>query len=560
MVMWDGNIDEKEPNPYNVGYHEDVKFQEQMKDYFPELVAHIDSSYRTLTDRAHRGIIGFSMGGFMSLFIAGKYPDSVCAAVSLEGSPEFFVGWPGNQTLYPIRYTFANLQDAAVYIRNGNTDILYYLNEEVHAGADWEGKKLVYETFPGGHSIDSPGETRVFEKAMKFVSDAFSKKWPAPANWSHYDLYPDFGLWGYEVHSDKKEPGTIFLKNVGQKGFGLFTHRWLPDGPPVTQLHISVSTAPVYLPGKLYGIAKLAAGSDTVMLSKLRSDSKGRLLVGFNGGEGGQIGIFDEDSRPELVVRDYSLKGKGNGSGRYLHIGRNNRLALRLFNRGGEKGLPLLMQITLSASDSSIKILNPVRLVRTLAGQRILDLPPFDISCYKQAPPHAEPPDIKFSVAICSAAASPVSGQQLRGKALPEKGGENVFHDDLNVPVWFNAPSFDSLRIDDGVAVRDSAWGHGNADGVADAGERIMLYQGSHRLRLYTEDPWVEGRSERLADEVIPARWPDGYTFSSIIKIAPGCPDGHPIEFLSSYETKSFNPIERKLHWGRVRLVVRHKD
>ena len=75
--MWDGNIDTTEPRPYNTGNHEHVKYRVQMKDYFPELVEHIDSSYRTLPDRQHRGIIGFSMGGFMSFFLAGKYPDKV---------------------------------------------------------------------------------------------------------------------------------------------------------------------------------------------------------------------------------------------------------------------------------------------------------------------------------------------------------------------------------------------------------------------------------------------------------------------------------------------------
>ena len=34
--------------------------------YFQELVAHIDSSYRTLTDRRHRATCGLSMGGFRS--------------------------------------------------------------------------------------------------------------------------------------------------------------------------------------------------------------------------------------------------------------------------------------------------------------------------------------------------------------------------------------------------------------------------------------------------------------------------------------------------------------
>ena len=59
--------------------------------------------------------------------------------------------------------------------------------------------------------------------------------------------------------------------------------------------------------------------------------------------------------------------------------------------------------------------------------------------------------------------------------------------------------------------------------------------------------------------DAIPAFWPDGYTLSSIIHIAPDCPDGHRIECMASYETKSYNPIERKVTWGKVRITV-HKN
>jgi hypothetical protein len=78
----------------------------------------------------------------------------------------------------------------------------------------------------------------------------------------------------------------------------------------------------------------------------------------------------------------------------------------------------------------------------------------------------------------------------------------------------------------------------------------------SARLRLYTDDPHVQTSQERLVDEVLPARWPDGFTLSSIIKISDDCPAGHEIECLASYETKTHMPIERKVTWGMVRIKV----
>jgi len=263
LVMWDGNIDTTEPRPYNVGYHNDIKFEMQEKDYFPELVSHIDSSYRTLSDRQHRGIIGFSMGGFMSFFLAGKYPDKINAAVSLAGSPEFFVGYPDNHTLYPVRYTFKNLSDVKIRMHNGDSDILYYLNDEVKEGAKWEGIKLDYWKFHGGHMVDKTGETIVFEKAMKFITDAFSEPSECKPGWSHYDLYPAFTVWNYEIKTGKKEPGYLFMKKVDKTGFGFYTRRWLPLGPPLPLDSIFIKTAPLYDAGKEYHVVTYQSNTGT---------------------------------------------------------------------------------------------------------------------------------------------------------------------------------------------------------------------------------------------------------------------------------------------------------
>jgi len=548
LVMWDGNIEGAEPNPYNIGNREDVKYRVQMKDYFPELVAHIDSSCRTLADRDHRGIIGFSMGGFMSLFLAGEDPGKVCATVSLAGSPELFIGYPTQMTLYPIRYSFKNLQDVDTRMHNGDTDILHYLNEEVRAGALWEGKKIDYWTFRGGHRIDLPGETKVFDTAMRFVTEAFKKDHPAPKAWSHYDLYPDFKVWGYEVESDKKEPGFLFLKNVTKEGFGLYTHRWLPSGPALADLRCKVTTGPVYTPGRIYEFVKYAVDSDKYTSGQVRSDAKGQITMELDGG-GYEVGITDASAKedhgtspgiPGYAVIGYEIDA-GTGlvphtrDGSYLHKGRN-KLSIRLFRRDGGTAEGGSVRISLSTTDSAVHIMDSSQTVKTLPGARQLTSG-WEIDCSRTAPPHGEPAEIKFI---------------LRTEA-------SSFKDDLDIPVWYEAPLFDSIRVDDGIKVRDSIFGKGNANGLADAGENILLYQGSHRLRLYTEDRWVLKKQERLADESLPAIWPDGVTFSSVIRIDPRCPDGYPIEFLGSYETKTFNPIERKLHWGRFRVVVHKK-
>ncbi|HEX5153276.1 MAG TPA: alpha/beta fold hydrolase [Parafilimonas sp.] len=543
LVMADGNIDTLEPRPYNVGDHNDIKFQVQMKDYFPELIDHIDAVYRTIAERAHRAIMGFSMGGFISFYLAGKYPDKVSAAVSFAGSPEFFAGYPDNHSLYPVRYAFNNLRQVNLVLRNGSLDILYYLNEEVRAGALWdEAVNFQYWKFPGPHMIDEPGETKVYEEGVKFIAHTFDSISSLPGkvtqNWSHYDLYKTFTVWDYQVESNKTEPGFIYLKNVDKKGFGFYTNRWLPEGPSFKSVEADIITAPIYDSDKNYNVLNYNKSNKKITMNKVQADGEGRIKLHLKKGDH-EMGIFTPADGSEFILSDYTISFKQDSAkkSRYLRNIQNNLLTVQLLNRGGENNIPGKLKMKITSVDSSVRIRDSTVTVKVLSGQRIITLPSISVSCSKKPPLHAEPSDVRFHVEI--------------------NASGTISHDEFTVPVFFDAPQFDSIRIDDGILIRDSAYGKGNADGTINSGEKIMLYHGNYnRLRLYTDDPYVISEEERLADEIIPARWPDGYTLSSVIKISPGCPNNHEIEFLASYETKAFNPIERLVHWGRVKIKV----
>ncbi len=534
LVMWDGNIEESEPRPYNIGYHKDIKYQVQMKDYFPELVSYIDSNYRTLDDRNHRGIIGFSMGGIMSFYLAGKYPDKVCAAVNLAGTPEFYIGYPDNHTLYPVRYTFKNLMDVDTRQQGGDSDILVYLNEEVKKGAEWEGNPYEFWGFHGGHMVDPPGETRAFEMAMSFVAKSFQKVHKNPDRWSHYDLYDAFDVWGYSVASNKKVPGYIYMKNVDKSGFGFYTQQWLPDGPPVSNVKANITTAPIYVPGAAYNILAFSnADKDTLIHYRVACRYDKRLTF-QDIGNGWEYGIYTDLDAPELIALDYEVKNHG----RYLVSNQRNQLSIRLFNRAGEIRDVQKLVVTLKTADSAITIHESVVNATVNPLQRIIQVPSFDIACTKLPPAHGEPFQVKFKITVQSVT--------------------DTYQDEVVVPVLFDAPLFTEIKIDDGVIIRDKAYGNGNANGIAEAGEHVMLYNGDHRLRLYTDDPWVIAADEKLADEQIPSVWEDSYALSSIVEISKDCPDGHVIEFSGDYETNTYNPIERNLHWGKIRITVSH--
>lgn len=59
-----------------------------------DLVRHVDSTYRTRADRAHRAIAGLSMGGYGAVDLALEYPAVWSAAASHSGTLQLLYGGP----------------------------------------------------------------------------------------------------------------------------------------------------------------------------------------------------------------------------------------------------------------------------------------------------------------------------------------------------------------------------------------------------------------------------------------------------------------------------------
>ena len=67
-----------------------------------DLVAHVDSTYRTIADRSHRGIAGLSMGGYGAVSLALGYPDVFAAAASHSGVLSPLLGIPHDGLPTPV--------------------------------------------------------------------------------------------------------------------------------------------------------------------------------------------------------------------------------------------------------------------------------------------------------------------------------------------------------------------------------------------------------------------------------------------------------------------------
>jgi enterochelin esterase-like enzyme len=525
IVSWNGRSVDADKRPYNIGFHSNINYETQFKDYFPEFVRHIDANYRTLADRANRAIIGHSMGGIMSFFMAGKYPHMVGTAVNSKGSPEFFIGYPDNHTLYCVRYMFKNLHGVNLRFHNSTTGELVYLNNEVHAGALQEGNLAYeYQVYEGGHSL-MPLE---LNDAFQFVLASFQKPLPRPERWHHADLYADFEIWGYEVESNLDEPGYIEMKGVTKGGMGITTRKWQPDGWTIPGVRINVKTPPVYEPNATYTLLDFNETQDSGELLGLESDGEGRIAFSVNH-ERHQIGIYKKEDPAEIVY----LAHKVNDRDIFLDHKKTCELKLRLLNRGGS--ISKNLKIEISCSNKDVAIDNPeIEIGALLPGEPVWIDPGFKITASNRPPSDGAPFRLKFHLSISDK--------------------KNTWEDEFEAPVMYDVPEFTNLGIDDGDS---EIFGMGNGNNIAEPGESILVYEVSHvphRTRLYYDDPYID--NERIHVDLQPDKWGDGYAVSSVIHISEDCPMGHKIKFLANYEVKEWKTIKRNVTWGTFTITI----
>ncbi|MEO8764338.1 MAG: alpha/beta hydrolase-fold protein [Ginsengibacter sp.] len=527
LVAWNGRSIQSDMRPYNAGYHSNIKYEVQFKDYFVEFVTHIDSTYRTIADRSHRALMGHSMGGFMSFFLAGKFPQMIGTAVSMKGSSEFFVGHPGNHTLYNVKYMFTNFYGVRLRFHNSTVDELVHLNDEVNHGAIREnGLDYDYKIYPGGHSYTAPE----FKDAFKYIINSFNHPLPDPARWHHADLYPVFEVWGYKVNSTLHEPGYINLEGVTKGGMRIRTMKWQPGGPLIPGVDIHINTAPIYKPNSTYTLFNFNETDSTKKSIELTSDPGGEISFSTNY-QSHQVGIYQKNGPPEIVF----VKHKVDGKGIFFDQKKQCSLRLQLLNRGGSPGKKI--EIALSTSAKGVTIANPtIRLENIQQGELIWLPADFKVTASNNPTTDGSPFMIRFNLVITD-----------------ENG--RIWNDEFDAPVFYDVPEFKNIGIDDGDS---EIYGSGNGDNIADPGETIMVYQESHRTRLYYDDPYVD--SERLYDELQPDKWGDGYTISSLVHISKDCPVGHQVKFLASYEVKEWKTIKRNVTWGVFTITIGGPD
>jgi enterochelin esterase-like enzyme len=524
VVKWDGHNPRKPGENYLRPYNIPPETDRQFPLYFPELVEHIDATFRTIADRDHRATAGLSMGGFMSFWIAGKYPHLVGSASNFMGSSEFEagpLGWPSEYRHDEMHRNYEGLRTRLVM---GTRDFIRWYHRRMNAIWDFVRPHYEHEQFDAEHGTPGMGKT------LSFHLNAFRHPLPRPAIWHHIDVYPTFDVWGYAVHTDRRSPGFTAIQNVTMAGFRSEVREWLPGGVLMPSVAVRVTTDTRYRPGRSYAITDVNLSTREVRQSRQTADESGRLQFTLSG-DLHEIGIA-EAARPILVATGWRVVDEP-----WATAASPVRLAIAILNKGTVEARNVratvdspnpgvafarrelrLDRLAPGASaeareDVTLTVNDPAREVVRLVV-RVQDMEyPLEIPLFRRA---AEMPDVTIA-------------------------------DGVELPVWERA-------------VR-RVWrvvGSGNADGVGDRGETVALAvrdgDAFRLVEVFTSQPCLDV-SRRVSDPWGSYDNVGASAKSSRVLISASCPAGAEIPLFLRYLRPS--KPDHVLVEGTSRLRIR---
>ena len=355
VVKWDGYVAGQYPRPYDVGpVLDDLHFV----DYFPELVRHIDGQYRTIQSREGRATSGLSMGGFMSMFVASKYPHLIGSASFFNPSSGFIIGPCDLQVYAPFEHMGRNYVGLPIRQHVGMKDFLR--QHDLGIDREYKAQELAYEAWHYGVNYFGGFHTVVnVDGQFDFHKRHFRQPVPAPEAWSHIDVYPNFDIWGYEFASDRAEPGFTCIDEASASGMKVTTCKWLPDGPRIPGARISVTSDAVYAAAQDYTIRRLALGDLTTREQIVTTDADGRLRVDVSGA-GEYIGVHADGDGGWLVVADHRIDTSMPQAWQEI------RLTPVLFNGGGAAVDGARVELISQSED--VEVLDPAATVGHIAA------------------------------------------------------------------------------------------------------------------------------------------------------------------------------------------------
>lgn len=430
--------------PYNVL---PVETHRQFPIYFPELVNYIDDRYRTIATRQQRAVAGLSMGGFMTFYLAAKYPHLVSSAGSFCGSPEFVLG----PYEFPVEYKhmdmYRNLAGINVRLHYGDKDFIRSYHQDMNRTWSQVMDNYSWKVFDAAHSTCGLGE--MFDSIMQ----TFVKPLAKPDKWHHTEVYPDFNVWGYRISTDRTVPGFTVLENVDKRGFRCAIREFVPDGQLLKNVKVMVVTAPVYEKNQVYTVNDIDVDARKSSQTTVTSDSEGRLMIEMNGSLH-EIGINKKSDKPEIALSTFAVRDAS-----WATHGKEVKIGIELLNKGMSAAKNV--RATLSSFRNNVKInsgtiaFDNIGVNETKAGTGVFT--------FTSATDSIDV--IKFRVEITD-------------------DSKNKWWHDVDLPVKRAAKVFPEVEIADGrtvavvtagIDIETVVLGNGNGDGIANPGESIVV-------------------------------------------------------------------------------------
>lgn len=509
VAKWDGYVESQYPRPYDVGpVRDDIQFV----DYFPEFVKCIDDNYRTVAYRQGRAISGLSMGGFMSLNIASKYPHLISSASFFNPAVGFIIGPRDLQIYTPFDEMGRCYVGLPIRMHIGNRDFLRQHN--LDAFNNFKKLELFFESwhyginyFQGYHYVVN------VEGQFDFHLKHFKKPAPKPDFWYHIDVYPDFEVWGYQFDSDRNIPGYMTIDEACEQGLKISTKRWLPDGHTIPDVNIKVSTDGLYKANTIYNLILLGLEDHKVHQKVVESDEQGMIHFEVKG-SGADIGIYREGDPGFVSMADYRLDSSFPRAWEVIS------LTPLLFNKGG-KAVDAI-DIDLVSLDEDLEVIDDAQ---------------------KTGP--IQPGDTNTKITFRIRARSIELDRAKLKVTLKYNNRDDQFL--LEVPFYSSGKMLESYQIADGRTFttdkgEEIKYGEGNGDGIADPGERVSILTQSdlrddcwYGLKLFSDDSYIiKAKEEQIwsfRDTYIGNMRPTSEVF-----ISPDCPEGHEIEFQGVFD------------------------
>ncbi|BCW05722.1 alpha/beta hydrolase family protein [Arthrobacter sp. NtRootA1] len=282
-----------------------------------QLIPLIDANFRTLKDRAHRAVLGFSMGGYGTLMLAARHPDLFVAASSLSGAVD--TNWlPGAavHTVSPVLDTAipdsiygpratnevnwrghnpvdiaANLRTVDVQLYTGNgvlgasevadpipsgacpveSGIILPETQSLHNTLVSQGIPHKYATYDWGCHSPAMVKQEIADTLPRFT-EVFAKNTPAPATFDYRSPAPAFNVFDWSITADPDRAAEFLdLRSASNTGLTI-------TGSGTTR----ITTPPIFRRNK--PVTVLVNGAPTT----LSSDSTGRITVTVDLGQPNQ--------------------------------------------------------------------------------------------------------------------------------------------------------------------------------------------------------------------------------------------------------------------------------